>query len=139
MYPQFARDYTRARELQLEAWRDQALLISNSPLMGEETEETVMENDRGATRITKRQRREMLGHRRLQVDTIVRLTAAVQQQQTVALQTRLITAKLAERDEGGGGIRIEGGLPPNGPAPDEAPPPPPPMPGEEPDAPPGDP
>ena len=57
----FSAQYARARDFGLDALAEEALEIANTPQVGEETEET----DDGY----KVKRGDMLGHRKLQVDT----------------------------------------------------------------------
>jgi hypothetical protein len=89
-FPAFNRDYTRARELQLEAWKQEARDLANSPQMGDEfvavEEELINGSADGAggyvKRQTRRERRDMLGHRRLGAEVLIRLIGAVQQAET---------------------------------------------------------
>lgn len=59
--PEFQDQYARAREAQADYWAEQIIEISDTPLLGVRTEES----DTG----TKTVQEDMLGHRRLQVDT----------------------------------------------------------------------
>lgn len=68
-YPEFAEDFTRARALGFDAIAEEALHISNTPIIGEE-----VELDGEGTPI-KIKRGDMLAHRRLQVDTRLKLLA----------------------------------------------------------------
>lgn len=63
----FAARIARARELGFDAIAEEALEISNTPMVGEETE------DDGEKVKTKRG--DMLGHRKLQVETRLKLLA----------------------------------------------------------------
>lgn len=64
----FASRIARARDLGFDAIAEEALEISDTPILGEETEET----DDGKT---KTKRGDMLGHRKLQVETRLKLLA----------------------------------------------------------------
>lgn len=63
LYPDFLESYTRAKEESADAMAEEIIDISNQPIMGEE----VMLNKDGEIVTVKRS--EMLGHRRLQIDT----------------------------------------------------------------------
>lgn len=67
-YEDFARHIARARKLGFDAIAEEALEIADTPILGEETEET----DDGKT---KTKRGDMLGHRKLQVETRLKLLA----------------------------------------------------------------
>lgn len=64
----FAARIARARELGFDAIAQEALSIADTPVIGEETEES----DDGKTRV---KRADMLGHRKLQVETRLKLLA----------------------------------------------------------------
>lgn len=64
---EFEAQFARARELGFDAIAEEALEIANTPLMGE-TEET-SENGKKITRA------DMLGHRKLQIETRLKLLA----------------------------------------------------------------
>eukprot|EP00752_Nemacystus_decipiens_P016674 g14914.t1 len=67
----FAARFARAREIGFDALAEQALEIAYTPEEGVRSEEG--ENDKGA--FSKQVREDMLGHRRLKVDTILKLLA----------------------------------------------------------------
>lgn len=64
---EFATRFARARELGFDAIAEEALEISNTPVLGEETED---DGER-----VKVKRSDMLGHRKLQVETRLKLLA----------------------------------------------------------------
>lgn len=64
---EFNEHIARARELGFDALADEALRIANTPEMGEETED-----DGGKIKV---RRADMLGHRKLQVHTILQMLA----------------------------------------------------------------
>ena len=64
----FAERFAKARDIGFDAIAEEALEIADSPLMGEETEET----DEGKI---KTKRADMLGHRKLQIETRLKLLA----------------------------------------------------------------
>lgn len=66
--PEFASRYARAREIGYEVLEQQIHDIADSPLIGEETEET----EDGKVKI---KRADMLGHRKLQIETRLKLLA----------------------------------------------------------------
>lgn len=66
-HPTFAERIARARELGFDAIAEEALEIANTPQVGEETE------DDGET--VRVRQRDMLGHRKLQVETRLKLLA----------------------------------------------------------------
>ena len=68
-YPEFAEDFARARSLGFDAIAEEMFYIADTPCVGEEIELDADGN------ITKIKRGDMLGHRRLQVDTRARLLA----------------------------------------------------------------
>ena len=68
-YPDFSERFARARELGADALALEALEIADTPLKGEEVEY----NSKG--KVIKRKKSDMLGHRRLQVDTRLKLLA----------------------------------------------------------------
>lgn len=109
-HPNFNLAYARARALQLEAWGAEARQYANSPQTGLEVEMTETTDMEGRTYVSKKVRRqEMLGHRRLQVDTLVRLIGAVQHNEMVRLAK--YKAEGSGDDTGESKIVIEGGLP----------------------------
>ena len=63
----FATRIARARELGFDAIAEEALAIANAPMIGEETED---DGDR-----VKVKRADMLGHRKLQIETRLKLLA----------------------------------------------------------------
>lgn len=68
-HPEFAADSLRARELGAEVLAEQCIDIADTPLEGVE----VTENTGGMNPGTSTKRADMLGHRRLQIDTRLRL------------------------------------------------------------------
>lgn len=69
--PAFAARIARARDLGADAIAEEALAIADTPLEGVRTEEG--ENDKGA--YSKKITEDMLGHRKLQVETRLKLLA----------------------------------------------------------------
>jgi transposase len=65
-HPDFRTQYARAREMQADHFVDEILEIADTPHEGERTEEGV---DKDGNPVSKTVREDMLGHRRLQVDT----------------------------------------------------------------------
>jgi len=68
-HPEFAAQSVRARELGCDALADEAIEIADTPLEGVE----VTESTGGPNAGTSTKRGDMLGHRRLQIDTRLRL------------------------------------------------------------------
>ncbi len=68
--PDFATRFARARNVGADAIAEQALEIADTPLEGVRTETTT-----GEEGITKEVREDMLGHRKLQVETRLKLLA----------------------------------------------------------------
>jgi hypothetical protein len=68
--PEFSVRFTRARSIGADAIAEQALEIADTPIQGVRTETTTGED--GAT---KEVREDMLGHRKLQVETRLKLLA----------------------------------------------------------------
>ena len=66
-YPAFAERIARARVLGFDAIAEEALEIANTPVVGEE-----IEDDGEKVKVSKK---DMLGHRRLQVETRLKLLA----------------------------------------------------------------
>jgi len=66
-YPEFSERFALARELGADAIAEEALEISNTPRAGERTEES----DTGYKTV----REDMLGHRKLQIETRLKLLA----------------------------------------------------------------
>ncbi len=66
---EFAAQTVRARELGCDALAEQCIEIADTPVEGEETTETTGGPNPG----TSRKRGDMLGHRRLQIDTRLKL------------------------------------------------------------------
>lgn len=62
IYPEFLKQYTRAKEESADAMADEVLHISNTPVMGETR---TIKSD-GSVEV---KQDEMLGHRRLQIET----------------------------------------------------------------------
>lgn len=69
--PEFASRLARAREIGYEVIEQQIHDIADSPLMGEEVETTGV----GNRKTTKTKRGDMLGHRKLQIETRLKLLA----------------------------------------------------------------
>lgn len=68
--PDFATRFARARDVGADAIAEQALEIADTPLEGVRTETTTGEDG-----MTKEVREDMLGHRKLQVETRLKLLA----------------------------------------------------------------
>lgn len=92
-YEDFAASITRARDLGFDAIAEEALEIANTPLMGEEFE------DDGKT--VKVKRSDMLGHRKLQIETRLKLLAKWSpkkygDKQQVEMSGQLATSSMTE-------------------------------------------
>lgn len=115
--PGFNEDYARARQLQVEAWKQEARDAANTPLIGDEVivaeEELVGADGQGYTkRMTRRERRDMLGHRRLQSDVLIKLIGAVQQAENTRITVRKMALEGAD-DSTPRRIIVETNMPPD--------------------------
>lgn len=94
-YDDFAEHFARARELGHDAIAEEALEIANTPLMGEEFEE-----DGEKVKI---KRSDMLGHRKLQIETRLKLLAKWSpkkygDRQQVEMSGQLATSAMSDAD-----------------------------------------
>lgn len=94
-YDAFAEHFARARELGHDAIAEEALEIANTPLMGEE-----FEDDGEKVKV---KRSDMLGHRKLQIETRLKLLAKWSpkkygDKQQVELNGHLATSAMSDAD-----------------------------------------
>lgn len=94
-YPEFSEHFAKARDLGFDAIAEEAYEISNTPVMGEEFE------DDGSGNRVKVKRSEMLGHRKLQIETRLKLLAKWSpkkygDKQQVELSGHLATSNMTE-------------------------------------------
>ena len=74
--PEFSERVARARELGFDAIASQCLEIADTPSIGEETEVFGSEDgDPNAEKVVKIKRGDMLGHRKLQIETRLKILA----------------------------------------------------------------
>ena len=104
-HEQFRTNFTRAREVGYDAIAEEALRIADTPLEGDETE-TETEDDSGRVK-KKVKRSDMLGHRKLQVETRLKLLAKWSPKKYGDRQEVDLKAKLDVSDMSEAEIRAE--------------------------------
>lgn len=110
-HPDFRERFERARSIGYLAIAEDTVKIADTPLMGVEEafeeNEAVAKNGQVYTLARRRQQRsEMLGHRRLQVETRLKVLAILDPDRFVPNTRR------GEKDDGEGTqVKVEGGLP----------------------------
>jgi hypothetical protein len=96
----FAERFARARELGYDAIAEETLEIANTPIMGEELE---LEGQGADAKVTKVKRSDMLGHRKLQIETRLKLLAKWSpkkygDKQQVEMSGQLATSTMSDAD-----------------------------------------